>query len=168
MQPPDSFTPNRPLYHYDPPMPPLDANFDTKLASSFLHYYPYHDAENKSSIIVRVKICIIWWSELHFKKSNVLTSTHLRGSKWLSMGVFCAHLAKMYPLWTITDQSSTVQIEENVQNAIWIRVLYSAIHNNVMPHQSGLRKQKIIAWFDSGFKHNQFNTHKKCNEICLQ
>ena len=32
-------------------MPPLDANFDTKLASKFLHLNPRHDAENKSSNI---------------------------------------------------------------------------------------------------------------------
>ena len=32
-------------------MAPLDANFDTKLASLFLHFYPKRDAENKSSRI---------------------------------------------------------------------------------------------------------------------
>ena len=34
------------------------------------------------------------------------------------MGGFCAHLAKMHPLWTITDQSSIVQMAEIVQNAV--------------------------------------------------
>ena len=45
MQPPT----NRPLYHYYPSRPPLDANFDTKLASGFLCFWPCYDAEIKSS-----------------------------------------------------------------------------------------------------------------------
>ena len=70
----------------------------------------------------------------------------------------------MHPLWTITDQSSTVQIAKIVQNAIWFHVVYSMTHNNVMSYQSKLSKRKMIAWFDSNYMQNQFNRRKKCNE----
>ena len=74
----------------------------------------------------KVKNCIFGWVELHFKKTNVFPLSPIETVNREFMGGFCAHLAKMHPLWTITDQSSTVQIAEIVQNAIYDFALYTA------------------------------------------
>ena len=65
----------------------------------------------------KVKNCIFGWVELHFKKTNVFLLVPIEIANREFMGDFCAHLAKMHPLWTITDQSSIVQMAEIVQNA---------------------------------------------------
>ena len=45
----DSFSTDRPLYHYYPPDTPLGTNFNTKLASGFLHHWLCGYAEIKSA-----------------------------------------------------------------------------------------------------------------------
>ena len=43
-------------------------------------------------------------TEFHFKKSNVFLLAHMETANREFMGDFCAHLAKMHPLWTITSK----------------------------------------------------------------
>ena len=50
----------------------------------------------------KVKNCMFGLSELHFKKTNVFPLSPIETVNREFMGGFCAHLAKMHPLWTIT------------------------------------------------------------------
>ena len=84
MQPPT----NRPLYHYYPPMPPLDANFDTKLASLFLPFWAFHYADNKSSKVMDGQILQFLMGSASFQEIERFSVVPREASKTAPEGWF--------------------------------------------------------------------------------